>query len=256
MNLLYSFKSEWLKKKRSLASWLVIVGAFFTPVIITIAKLVNNGRLYAESTSKNFWEVLWGNSWESMAIFLLPVGVILASSLITQLEFKNNTWKQLHTTPQKFTNIFMAKLAVIITMMLQFFVLFNIGIYLSGILPCLLTKGVPYPKEPIPYSHFLQDNAYYFICCLPIIGLQYAVSLMAKNFLVPVGGGIALWILSLAVLGWHYGHWVPYTYCGLNYLKSQGKYNRHMPIYLLAVCYFIASTAAGYVLYVTKKEKG
>lgn len=52
--------------------------------------------------------------------FLLPMGLILATSLITQMEFRNNTWKQLHTTPQKYSTIFTAKFIVIIGLTLQF----------------------------------------------------------------------------------------------------------------------------------------
>ena len=32
MQFIHCFQAEWLKKKRSLASWLVVIGAFFTPV--------------------------------------------------------------------------------------------------------------------------------------------------------------------------------------------------------------------------------
>ena len=145
MQFIYCFQAEWMKKKRSLASWLVIIGAFFTPVILIIVKLVHNKSLKENNSSPTFWEDHWMNSWESMAIFLLPMGIILAASLITQLEYKNNTWKQWHTTPQHFTTLYFAKLSVILVMMMQFFILFNLGIFLSGILPGFFVKGVPYP---------------------------------------------------------------------------------------------------------------
>ncbi len=147
MKFLHCFQSEWLKTRRSLSSWLVIIGALFTPTIVTIVRLVRSQRLHAESISPKFWETLWTSSWESMAIFLLPLGIILAASLVTQIEYKNNTWKQLHTTPQSLTTIFFAKLTVIMVMLVQFFFLFNIGIYLSGILPCLLTKESRSPRN-------------------------------------------------------------------------------------------------------------
>jgi lantibiotic transport system permease protein len=252
---IYCFQSEWLKKKRSLASLLVFAGAFLIPAVILIARLVRSERLYADSRSPVFWESLWNSTWESMAIFLLPLGIALAASLVTQIEFRNNTWKQVHTTPQTLTTIFFAKLAVILVMLLQFFVLLNAGIYLSGILPGLL-YGVPYPAEPIPFLYFLEENTKYFIDCLPILALQYLISLQFKNFLVPVGAGIALWIVSIAVLSWEYGHYLPYTYCGFNYLEGLGRYNRAVPIHTLAIIYFIVFTAAGYILYITKKEKG
>ncbi len=256
MQFIYSFQSEWLKKKRNLASWLVVVGGFFTPIIIIIYSLVYSSKLYAASVSPNFWIRLWNNSWESMSIFLLPMGVILATSLITQIEFRNNTWKQLHTLPQNMTTIFFAKLAVIIVMMIQFFILFNIGVYLSGVIPVLLIKGVPYPKASIPYFAFLKENMLYFIDCLPIIALQYLISLQFKNFLVPLGVGIALWILSVAVFRWQYGYIIPYTYCGLHFLHNMDKLHFHVPIHFLAFGYFVLFTIIGYILYITKKEKG
>jgi lantibiotic transport system permease protein len=39
--------SEWRKKRRSMASWALVVGAFFTPLIITIARLAHPDRLQA-----------------------------------------------------------------------------------------------------------------------------------------------------------------------------------------------------------------
>ena len=88
-----SFQSEWLKTKRSLALWIVIIGGFFTPAIVTVARIIQYKTLPSVYSSDDFWKLLWQNSWESMAIFLLPLGVILTTSLITQIEYKNNTWK-------------------------------------------------------------------------------------------------------------------------------------------------------------------
>jgi hypothetical protein len=255
MSFFYCFQSEWLKKRGSLSAWLVIIGAFFTPAIVTVVKLVRHRSLYAESISPNFWESLWSSSWESIAIFLLPLGVILAVSLLVQIEFKNNTWKQLHTVPQSLTNIFLAKLAVITVMIVQFLLLFNLGVYLSGVLPCLLT-GVPYPKEPIPYLHFLKDDLHYFADCLPILGLEYLISLQSANFMVPIGSGIVLWIFSLSLLNWSYAYLFPYAYCGLNYLKNLGRYTQPVNFHVLAVGYFVVFTITSYVLYVNKKHKG
>jgi lantibiotic transport system permease protein len=255
MNFIYCFQSEWMKKRRSLASWLIVAGAFFTPLIITLAKLVRRKLLAAEVQLDNFWQLHWNSCWESMAIFLLPIGVILTASLLIQLEYKNNTWKQLHTTPQRLTTIFFAKMAVIVVMILQFFILFNIGIFLSAIIPCWLT-GTPLPKAPIPFAAFLGDNVRYFIDCLPIIALQYLLCLQFKNFLVAIGVGILLWILSIAVLSWQYGYLIPYTYCSLNYLNSQAKALRGVNIHAWAMGYFVLFTIASYLLYINKKEKG
>ena len=191
-----------------------------------------------------------------MAFFLLPVGVILASSLITQLEFRNNTWKQLLTTPQKLTSIFFAKLLVIMVMMFQFFILFNTGIYLSGIIPSLLFSNVSYPKEPIPFSGFLQWNTWFFIDCLPVIALQYLLSLQFKNFLVPIGAGLAIFLAAVIANSWQYVYLIPYSYCMVSFMRSQGRFSSTIPIHLLAIGYFLFFTIASYVLFIVKKEKG
>src|SRR5205807_6438548 len=102
-------QSEFLKTKRSLAFWMVLIGGFFTPSIIIIARLVSYRDLSPIYSSETFWDTHWRSSWESVAIFFLPLGAILSTSLITQIEYKNNTWKQLLTLPLSLTTIFLAK---------------------------------------------------------------------------------------------------------------------------------------------------
>jgi lantibiotic transport system permease protein len=108
----------------------------------------------------------------------------------------------------------------------------------------------------VPYLFFLKENALYFADCLPVLALEYLISLQFSNFLVPVGGGIALWIVSLSVLNWRYGFLFPYAYCGLHYLKSVGQYHQTINFHLLALGYFVVFTVVGYILYITKRQKG
>jgi hypothetical protein len=238
---------------------MVVVGGFFTPAIVTIARLINYQKLGDIYASEGFWDQHWKSSWESVAIFFLPLGAILSTSLIAQIEYKNNTWKQLHTMPLNLTTIFVAKLAVILLLMLEFFILFNIGIYLSAMVPYLLISGTPYPEQALPWHRFLSENGLYFIDCLPIVALQYLISLRFANFLVPVGLGFVFWVGSLAARSWKFGWIIPYTYPMFNYQKTGVVTKAVVPdanIHLMAIGYFVAFTVASYVLYVTKPEKG
>jgi hypothetical protein len=188
-DFLHAFQSEWLKTKRSLASWLVIVGAFFTPAIVIVARLLNPARLPRLYAADDFWMLLWKNSWESMAIFFLPMAAILATSVVTQIEYKNNTWKQVLTLPLSPAVVFFSKLAIVLLILVQFFVLFNLGMYLSALAPYLIARNAPYPRAPLPWRYFVTQNLWYFVDCLPIVAAQYLLSLRFKNFLVPVGCG-------------------------------------------------------------------
>src|SRR6478672_10531075 len=91
-SFLNCFSSEWLKKRRSFADWLVWVGALFIPLINTIIFLVYPKQLLNLHGQPDFWQALFYKSWESMSVMLLPMGIVLAVSLVTQIEFKNNCW--------------------------------------------------------------------------------------------------------------------------------------------------------------------
>src|SRR5688572_24284850 len=171
MKLIHSIQSEWLKTRRSTASWLCLIGGFFIPLIYFILFLKDQSSIN-HIPSGNPWEMHFNQLWQNMSMFLLPMGVIMASSLITQIEYRNNSWKQLHTTPQNYATVFAAKLIVILLMMVKFFIFFNIGILISAIVPCLLFDGA-LPEQPIPITYFLKENACYFIACLPIVSVQF-----------------------------------------------------------------------------------
>jgi len=253
--LIDSFLGEWLKRRRSAATTLVWAGAFFIPAIALIGRLDSLSTLATANAAPHVWEALYGRCWQFMGFFLLPMGVILATSLVTQLEFKNNTWKQVHTSPQPLTRVFWAKLAVIGTMLLQFFFLFNTGIYLVGVIPGLFISGVHYPAEPFPLLAFLKGNGYFFIDCLPIVALQYLVSLQFRNFLVPLGLGIALYVAGMMATLWKYGYIVPYAYCALNFTRKGVGAGKTANIHGWALAYFGLFTIVAYILYITKKDK-
>jgi hypothetical protein len=253
-----SLQSEWMKTRRTAASWLVVTGAFFIPLIMIIISAVKPDKIPARYQSPVFWQNHFAASWQIMAFLLLPMGVILATSLITQIEYRNNTWKQLHATPQRFGVIFFAKLTVIILMMLQFFLLFNLGIYFSGIIPLLFSKAAQYPPQVFPFAFFLKANLNFFIDCLPIIAFQYLVSLQFKNFMVPLGTGIGLLVAATFAIQWKYGYIVPYTYAALNYFQLRSSAVQPGPsvnIHLLAVGYFALFIIISFVFYINKKDK-
>ena len=259
MKFLHSFQSEWLKKRRSLASWLVVIGAFFTPLIVLTSRIYDHSLLFKSNVTDDFWIKHWNQSWESMEVFLLPIGIILATGLIAQIEYKNNTWKQLHTTPQSYTTAFFAKFSVILIMLLQVFILFNLGVFLSAVIPSLIFSGVPYPAAHFPLGNFLQANLVFFIDCLPIVALQFLISLQFKNFLVPVGAGFAIWFLGVGLLSGNYSYLFPYNHGAISFLKSTGKLATQTPVInieYLALIYFLIFIAAGWFLYVNKTEKG
>lgn len=255
MNFVYSFSGEWLKKKRSASSFLTVAGALLIPVLVIIARMDDAAAMAAANRDPKVWEILYNRCWQFMGLFLLPMGVILATSLVTQIEFRNNTWKQLCTTPQSLTTIYLAKLAVILVMLLEFFVLFNIGIWLTGVLPALFFGGGSYPAEAFPFKTFLVGNARFFLDCLPIVALQYGISLRFQHFLIPLGVGLGLYVASMMAVHWRYGYTIPYTYCAYESFGGRAL-RKGIDIHWWAAGYFLVLIVVAYIIYITRKEKG
>jgi len=254
MEIYRSFISEWLKTQKSTASWLCLAGGFFVPLIFLIGMLVNKSSINSYGPEINIWTKFSMQLWQGMAVFLLPMGIILATSLITQLEFRNNSWKQLHTTPQSLTTIFISKLLVILLMTVKFFVFFNIGIIVSGIIPCLIFDG-SFPKEGIPTIEFAKTNGRFFLSCIPIIAIQYAISLRFKNFLLPLGIGIFGLIGTLIANKWKYIFLSPYSY-GLFIMNGKTKFPIDISLPTIEIVSFVVLITLAYILYLSNKVKG
>jgi len=255
MELINSIQSEWLKTRKSAAAWLCIIGGLFIPLIFLIGFLYNRQTLAMYGDEGNVWTLHFFQVWQAMVIFLLPMGLVLATSLITQMEFRNNTWKQLHATPQKYHTIFAAKFIVILGMTAQFFLYFNLGFILSGVVPSLLFDKA-LPDSVFPFEQFFVSNGKIFLTCLPILALQFLISLKFKNFLVPIGVGLVLLVATLIIVGnWEYAYLSPYSYGALT-MMGVPEIMEKVNIYWLSIIYFAVFMTISFVLYITKSEKG
>ncbi|MBV9493741.1 MAG: ABC transporter permease [Acidobacteria bacterium] len=255
----HAFHSEWLKRKRSFASALIIGGSLFTPAIIAVVRLIHPQQLPALYNAQGFWPRMWKDSWESMAVFFLPLCAMLATSLITQIEFRANAWKQVHTLPVRTGTIFAAKLAVILVVLAEFLLLFNLAMYASGMLPSVVVPGVPSPRDSFFALPLLRENALYFVDCLPIVAAQYLMALRSNNILVPIGIGFAAWVGALAAVSSKLAVWWPYSYTILHYLRGTPKgagLTSPIDLHALAAAAFVMVTTTSYVLFRTKREKG
>ncbi|NML40303.1 ABC transporter permease subunit [Chitinophaga sp. G-6-1-13] len=249
---IFSVQSEWLKRKNSAAVWLTILGGTFVPLIILGVRFYHFDQLAAQNASADLWERLYRHGWQYMGFLLLPMGGILVTSLITQLETRSNAWKLLHVTPQRFTTIFLAKLTVILVLLLFFFLLFNINIYLTGVVPAWVVHDVPYPVAPFPWIKYLSGSGQFLLACLPIVALQYLLGLLYRNFMLPLGIGLGLYIASVMALSWKYAYTIPYIYCMM--LANNGVIPSGT--YIMPAGYFMVFAVLAYILYIRKKEKG
>lgn len=249
-----SISCEWLKTKRTFAFWLSVAGGFFIPLLQLIFYYYKGFSLQAfKADGVNVWEVHYNRCWENMAVLLLPLGIILVTGLLTQSEHKNNGWKQLHCTPQSYASIFFAKYIVVFLVILLFFLFFNIGILLSGIIPALTIDG-RLPGDPIPVLGFLNGNLKFLAACMPVIAIQYLMSLQFRNLFIPMGIGMMGLIGSIIAFRWQYIFYSPYIYSML--VMGEPKqliFGANASVSALIL--FCIFSTLGYFLYLYKKDK-
>ena len=258
MAFIHMVGAEWLKRKRSLTTWLVIGSAAFVPTVVFASRVFRSSALTTMHADPAFWQVLWRQTGEAMAVMILPFAAMLMVSLITQIEDRANGWKQLHAAPVSMWTIFVSKFVVICALIAATLLLFTGAVWLVGVLPPVFVSALSRPVAPFPWSALLWRDAVWFVDTLPIIAVQYALALRFRTFVAPMAIGLALWITSIGMMSWHYAWVLPYSALPLDYLNVE--YGRAifapLPISAIAMITFAVSLAGGGAAFGLRKDRG
>lgn len=257
MTFLLSTRAELLKTKRTASFWLSVLGAAFVPVLLFIALFTDSDA--ATNLAKDPWTKYFNMGWQILSVFLLPMYIILVSTLITQIEYKNNTWKQVFASPQSMATIFFSKFLTIHLMILFCFALFNFFMILAAVLGNLINSKYTFLSRSIDWDMLVRLNLKVYLSVLGISAIQYWLSLRFKNFIAPVGIGLALVIGSIIALNFHWEHIYkfPYSFPILtyDYLQKSGRpfLENHE---WNSIGYFLFFIVLGFVDLNLRKEKG
>lgn len=257
MNFVISTEAELLKTKRTASFWLSIIGAAFIPTLLFIALFTAPNA--TKNLAKEPWTKFFSMGWQILSVFLLPMYIILVSTLVTQIEVKNNTWKQVFASPQSLGTIFFSKFLTIHLMILFCFVLFNAFMMLAAVTGSLLNPGLTFLDHSIDWKMLFQLNIRTYISILGISAIQYWFSLRFKNFIAPVGIGLALVIVSIIALNVHWEHIYkyPYAFPTLTYDSVKAGNRPWLENHELnSIGYFLVFTLLGFFDLKMRKEKG
>jgi lantibiotic transport system permease protein len=257
MSFIASTQAELLKTKRTASFWLSIAGAAFIPAIFLISFFTDAGAV------KNFAKEPWSKyifmGWQILCVFLLPMYIILVSTLITQIEFKNNTWKQVFASPQSLGNIFFSKFLTIHITIAFCFLLFDTFMLLAAVIANLFKPDFAFLHSSLDWQLLLKINMKVYISILAMSAIQYWLSLRFKNFIAPVGIGLAMVIGSIVALNlnWKHIYKLPYSFpiLTLDGMKKTGRplLENHE---LNSIGIFLFFILVGFLDMKTRKEKG
>jgi len=259
MSLFIATKAELIKTKRSAAFWISFIGSAFIPLIFFLTYVIapdkNLPRLQIAP-----WEAHMTQGWQAFSAFLLPMFIILICSLILQLEYKNNAWKQLFTTPQSIGTIFFSKYLSILLMIVFLYVMFNIFMVLAAVVPNLFISKFPFLSTDFDWVGLIKLNVKSMVSILAIVSIQYWLSLRFRNFIVPIAIGLCLLITALILLPWEHISKIPYAYPALSFMNMTSEVNGGSAYLknheLNSLAYFVFFTVVGFLDMRFRKERG
>lgn len=253
---LLNVKAEFLKVKNSAAFWLTISGAAFIP-IINVFKCLARPEYFSPKVRINPWGVLLDYNWQIAAGFFLIMYILLVSSLIVQIEYRNGTWKQVYTSPRSYADIFFSKFFVLHSLVVICFALFNLFIISSGLFISSINKEYSFALGQVQWQSIFTITAKMYCSILALLTIQYFLSLQFRNFIAPLGIGLALFTTGFMIRQWEHISYYPYLYPFLIYFPNPGLPPETARQALMnSAVWAMLFLLVGYVSMRARKEKG
>jgi hypothetical protein len=257
MSLLISLQSESVKIKRSSVFYLCFIVAAIVPHILffDVVTPSDGGKevIQQESLDKYF-----GHAKQVFNFVFLPLFIILISTLLMQIEYRNNTWKQVLTSPQKMINVFLSKFVTLHLLIILFIASFLTFLFIGVLLINLIHPDLF--KKEFNLQAALLANWHVYVSVFAISAIQFWLSLRFKNFIAPLAIGFCLWIMAplmLFSLNWSFADYYPYSFpIQLVAMEEKPGFVPNIPlIQLLSLGYGIFFLAVAFIEFKIRRVK-
>ncbi len=240
--LLRLLKAERLKLKRS-PVWIAFLLMPIIPALLGTLNYMNNLEILKEE-----WFSLYTQHTIFTCYFFLPLTVGIYTSYIVYQEENNHNWNKLLTMPVSRGTVFMSKFIMagfmILISEIWIFVLFVISGKVIGL------------SSPIPFEHIFTWCALGTLGGLVMAAAQLLVSLVIKNFAVPIGFSFAGGLSGLFFLAKDLGHIWPYSLMayGMESNAPQELTTEGYPQFIIMCIFYIALFSVLGKLLLTKRD--
>ena len=212
MNLLISLRSEMLKTRRTASFYLTLILAAVIPVVLFLNVCFDG---IEPENKNNVFNALFREAFTMTGFLIFPMFIVLLCTLLPQIEYKNNAWKQVLASPQTKGNIFIAKFLNIHLLLLIFLVANHLFMFLAAVGIHLVQPSLQVFSKPLDVSAVLTRGVNTYIALLAMSALQFWLGLRFKNFIVPMAVGLSGWFIgAMMVMEFHssYAVYFPYSF--------------------------------------------
>jgi thiol-disulfide isomerase/thioredoxin len=246
-----SFKTEWIKRKRTGLITMSVLFGLGIPLMIFIALLIE--QPFDEPVKdKNFYVDFFENSYGALGGFFLPLLLIIIASKIAQVDHKAKGWQLMETQPVPKWTIYFAKFSWLAIATFLCLFTFLVATALAGFI--LLESGTVHESygSTFPSAQILTDVALIFLASLAILSFQYALAVLFKSFVWPLVIGFVLLLGLLFAMPFNLDlRWYPFDFLNVTANNPDGSQigNALIPAQWLSLIYTVVFLAIGYFLY-------
>jgi hypothetical protein len=190
MSLLKSLRSEILKTKRTGPFYFTLAAAAFAPLMSMLDILLDG---IDTDNRKDIFNDMLIKKFQMTGLVALPIFLILVCTLLSQIEYKNNTWKQVLISPQSKGNVFLAKFINVQFLLVVFFITNLLLMFLCAVVLHFMDPSLDVLNQPLNGYKVLMTRVNTYVAVLAICTIQFWLGLKFRNFITPVAIGIACW---------------------------------------------------------------
>jgi hypothetical protein len=189
------FYTELIKLKNTFALWLTILGALFMPVLLLSAYLLSV-KEFVPARGINPWNEYLLRTFNGSCLFSTGF-ILLIIALILNVEHKAHSWKHLFTLPVSRGKLYFVKGTFILTTIITFIVLYLFFCLAVGRFLGIANPELKFSEFDIPIAFILRFLLDFFISIIPMVVIQYWISLRMENLVTSLGVGLLGLLLGL-----------------------------------------------------------
>jgi lantibiotic transport system permease protein len=212
MNLLVSFRSEMLKTKRTASFYFTIIAAVLVPLIL-LADVSLDGM--SPENRVDPFNAVTREGFGVLSVLIFPMFIMLVCTMLPQIEYRNNTWKQVFASPQSIADIFIARFLNVHFLIMLFLVLYNVCMFMTAVAIHLIDPSIHLLHHQLDWHAWMTQNVNVYLAILSISAIQFWLGLRFRNFIVPMAIGFAMWVIASMMvmeLETPNAHYFPYTH--------------------------------------------
>jgi len=252
MTYLTAIKAELLKTKRTSVIYVTMITSFIVPLM----NFFFNGEEppSMKALAANPWNKYFNDGSQPLLIVFLPLFVILITSLIPQLEHRNNTWKQVLASPQSKFNIYFSKFFIIQLFILFFIVMHNIYTVFSLMGIDAVRHDLKLSTHTLDWNRFWKLNGNIYASVFAISAFQFWLGVRFRNFIIPLAVGVGLWLSTLLLVGaynWPHGDKIPYAF---PFMMIMPKYKTLAFVVGSSFAYGIVFSLLGFLNFASRRK--